>query len=835
MAAHPGTVDPGTVDPATGGPATGGAGGDAPAAAGPVLSLGHDDRVVLCCAGSGIRAATFGLGVLQALQQAPLWARVRTIVAVSGGAYIAAARTLAARDRADRAGPHGAGQHGAGQHGTGQHGTGQHGGSGPDPVPYAPRSPEERHLRNHTRYLLENWQVTVRGLATLTRGVIVNTLLVGSVYFIAGHIVGWFLHEAGLITGLRTGSPDGQLGWWPVLPAVAAVVTVVLAWRRALPPEPGPQSPSRWAAWLRRGGPPGPSNAALGITLGLAFALIAAPLLIRGLYTVSLGNSTWGVITRFLGFANADACKDAAQTQAHACGAATAGPAAVPALVSNGSSGSTLSVKLATFATFAAAVVTLARTTLGRLRTYQGELSKSGTLARWGERASHFIRRRVVPWLGSALVVGAILILTLRWIADAATRAPLDGGWRSAAAECLYAALLFPLLKLITDINSTSAHGFYRDRLATVYGTARDGDQAVPVPDPRLSSLAGVDPELVICAAANTTRPSQAATARGAVSFTFTPSDVGLSQQPVTGPPDSPPPGPQGRAPTADFEQATRLRLFGAVAVSSAAISPVMGKMTRPAMRILLAAADARLGVWLPNPAHFPAGRWMPGPPPRSRLGRLGATAMARLRQPDFLHLWAEAAGALRLDGRWLYVTDGAHYESLGLVEALRRRPDHVIVVDATGDGTGWFATLGQAIAEARAETGVQLEIDPGGLAPDPQTHRCAVPYAVGRFRYPDEPGLGDQAGDHQLLYLKLAVPAGAPWDVLSYQDIHPAFPAASTLQQLYDDQEFEAYRALGQHCATELARAVSAAGPPLRVAPEPGQTAGASQAEGTG
>src|SRR5690242_6488945 len=362
MAAEPGPADPGGQE------------GQAPAAAGPVLSLGRDDRVVLCCAGSGIRAATFGLGVLQALQQAPLWARVRTIIAVSGGAYIAAARTLAARDRTDGAGPHE--------------------GSGPAPVPYAPRSPEERHLRNHTRYLLENWQVTVRGLATLTRGVMVNTLLVGSVYFIAGHLAGWFLHEAGLITGLRTGSPDGQLGWWPVLPAAAAAVTVVLAWRRALPPAPGPLPSSRLAAWLRRGGPPGPSNAALGITVGLAFALIAAPLLIRGLYTVSLGNSTWGVITRFLGFANADACKDAAQTQAHVCGAPAAGPAAVPDLVSNGSSGSPLGVKLATFATFAAAVVTLARTTLGRLRTYQGELSKSGALARWGKRTSQFLRRR---------------------------------------------------------------------------------------------------------------------------------------------------------------------------------------------------------------------------------------------------------------------------------------------------------------------------------------------------------------------------------------------------------------------------------------------------------
>jgi hypothetical protein len=224
-------------------------------------------------------------------------------------------------------------------------------------------------------------------------------------------------------------------------------------------------------------------------------------------------------------------------------------------------------------------------------------------------------------------------------------------------------------------------------------------------------------------------------------------------------------------------------------------------------MRILLAAADARLGVWLPNPAHPQVGT---RPAPRGRLGRIGATVAARLRQPDFTHLWAEAAGALRLDGRWLYITDGAHYESLGLVEALRRRPDHVIVTDATGDGPGWFATLGQAIAQARVETGAEITIDPGCLAPDTKTHRCAHPYAVGRFRYPGEPCLpGDGGGTHLLLYIKLAVPVGAPWDVLSYQDVHPAFPAVSTLQQLYDDQEFEAYRALGQHCATELTRAV--------------------------
>ena len=103
----------------------------------------------------------------------------------------------------------------------------------------------------------------------------------------------------------------------------------------------------------------------------------------------------------------------------------------------------------------------------------------------------------------------------------------------------------------------------------------------------------------------------------------------------VDGPEHRPAPGPDGggpprlppaRAATAAYEQGARLTLFGAVAVSSAAISPVMGKMTRPAMRILLAAADARLGVWLPNPAHVPAGGRPPGGSRRANRPRSSAS-----------------------------------------------------------------------------------------------------------------------------------------------------------------------------------------------------------------
>jgi hypothetical protein len=71
--------------------------------------------------------------------------------------------------------------------------------------------------------------------------------------------------------------------------------------------------------------------------------------------------------------------------------------------------------------------------------------------------------------------------------------------------------------------------------------------------------------------------------------------------------------------------------------------------------------------------------------------------------------------------------------------------------------------------------------------------------YVTGEFSYPDEaPG----ADPHHLIYLKLAVPVGAPLDVIAYQQKHSTFPTDSTLQQLYDDQEFEAYRELGYYCA---------------------------------
>jgi hypothetical protein len=836
------------------------------------IEISPDAKIAVCCSGGGVRSAAFNLGVLQALQSKPeILDRVTTVTAVAGGSYIAAAHALVT-----------AKSPGAGAKEL-------------DPPAYALQSPEEQHLRDHTRYMLETWQLAVRCLAVALRGVVINALLVGSLLFISGLLGGWLLRlpMVGIINGLQTAHPRVDLHWWWLIPAVAMVITLGLAWLQAvLPGHSAKNGPWLWhklSGALPDRTASTSSRLFLIIALCTAFLLVLAPYAIKGLYAVSLSDGDWSVITRFLGFANGTGCRNAVMHHA-VCGV----PANHPdAAASNGQNASTWHVKFATFATFAAAVVALARATMGRLRTFQVDLSKSGgSVSRLASRAGTFLRERLVPWTGSALLLATMTVVMLRWISVGATLPllilpPQMSDWGSLAAQCGYAALIIVLIKITTDINAVAMHRFYRDRLAAVYGVVRGKHRDDP-PEPdglaKLSDVRGTRPELVICAAANrqpegkTTRPG-----RGCVSFTFTPTSVGFSApaEPGERPPGEARPQDSSRnhsrtrrtrrdpagnrvapgaspeqngakpaagrqAPveyvdTSYYEDVAGLTLFDAVAASGAAVSPVIGAMTKPAMRMLMAASNMRLGIWLPDPcsvqarkdndnAGQPAGHGKPaGAADASRgfrrvLGwprRGWDKAIQHWHQPDILHLLAEVTGSLHTRN-WLYITDGGHYENLGLVEALRRKPDHLIVIDAAGDAPGQFTTLGQAISMARSEVGVQVSIDPAGLAPVRTGRRrgagrpagttrrnsggqrngtglqCRVPYATGTFKYPHD----DPPGPHRLIYLKLAVPAGAPQDIIAYQQKHSTFPTGSTLQQLYDFQEFDAYRELGHFCA---------------------------------
>jgi hypothetical protein len=153
-----------------------------------------------------------------------------------------------------------------------------------------------------------------------------------------------------------------------------------------------------------------------------------------------------------------------------------------------------------------------------------------------------------------------------------------------------------------------------------------------------------------------------------------------------------------------------------------------------------------------------------------------------------------------------MYVTDGGHYDNLGLVEALHRGADRIVVLDASGDKADTWFTLGGAIALARADAGVDIKLNPAtmskpGLDPGQVTH----PWAYGTFtRMDPEP---HQPRQGRIWVCKLGWWEGAPWDVLAYAKSHPTFPCDSTVEQLYDAKEFEAYHQLGAAAAAGAAK----------------------------
>jgi hypothetical protein len=365
------------------------------------------------------------------------------------------------------------------------------------------------------------------------------------------------------------------------------------------------------------------------------------------------------------------------------------------------------------------------------------------------------------------------------------------------------------------------------------------------------------DPGLVICATANINAARQVAPGRGGFCLTFDPEQVVLHREKSLRDQEEAP--ERAEALTCDFEALVgyrRATLFDVSAISGAAVSPLMGSATRHAYRILFTATNVRLGVWLPHPNVVRAARkslddgwardgaWLLRHPillllwytvphklwsgnadknskreagDAKREGCLWAHVLKlrgdgkkrgavwyRLLQPTLGLLRAEAVGQLSYRATWMYVTDGGHYDNLGLVEALRRGASNIVVLDASGDKADTWFTLGGAIELARTDAGVEINLDPrvmlkGGdkLAPGEVVH----PWAYGTFCRPQSDSAPDGTrlpGTGKIWVCKLGWWTGAPWDVVAYARHHPTYPCDSTVEQLYNANEFSAYQELG-------------------------------------
>jgi hypothetical protein len=431
-------------------------------------------------------------------------------------------------------------------------------------------------------------------------------------------------------------------------------------------------------------------------------------------------------------------------------------------------------------------------------------------------------------------------------------------GWTGRAGVVGGALILFVWLMKFGDLTSWSLHPFYRRRLCTAFALRRvpadDADDVGHAEERRQGNLVPLSqtgviprhpwwesktwPTLIICAAANVSDPGATPPGREVTTFTFSPHAMG---------------GPLvGGIATSEFEQALhpkRQRDFtlpAAVAMSGAALSPSMGKTTRPSLRFLLALANVRLGVWVPNPrqmerfvdfrgelreecdrhdkpAHRTAAKMVAQLTEEQRRAALDRAVQRAIKDDDYKlprpsprYLLKELLGQNSINDPFLYVSDGGHYENTGLVELLRRGCTHVYCFDASGGEP--LSALGDAVALARSELGVEIEFPAGELDRVVENAKnggvAEARCALGTITYPGRLEKG------RLVYAPTVVTARLPVDVQAFKQKDPAFPHHSTLDQLFTDQKFEAYRVLGCYAATSAMQAMDAAAIAAQVAP---------------
>jgi hypothetical protein len=413
-------------------------------------------------------------------------------------------------------------------------------------------------------------------------------------------------------------------------------------------------------------------------------------------------------------------------------------------------------------------------------------------LGKTAKKVTAGLRRGLIRFV--ATVVGPLIVVatTIGFSSYAAEQRLLPTQFRAWLA--IVGLLL--VIGSAADLNEWCLHPFYRDRLRSAFATEpRTGE----VRDDPLTTVP-VQPRLLVCAAVNLADDRVTAPGRPVASWVFEgpgPLDGAKAQPACMGSPamrQAPVPG----APSSKLENGMldlselppSLRHLGstwsAVAVSGAAFSPSMGKMTRPE-RFLFALGNLRLGVWYPNP------RFLAQPEKRYWYDT---------HHPQPWYLAKEALGRHRANDRWLYLSDGGHYENLGLVELLRRGCREIFCFDAAGDDADTFGTLADAMRLAREELNVEINIDPRTMRPGAAGYS---PYGVcaGTVRFE---GDGDEPSGW-LVVAKLCVPATAPFDIVDLARSLPSFPANPTADQLYTDQKLEAYRALGHHLGEQALR----------------------------
>jgi len=241
------------------------------------------------------------------------------------------------------------------------------------------------------------------------------------------------------------------------------------------------------------------------------------------------------------------------------------------------------------------------------------------------------------------------------------------------------------------------------------------------------------------------------------------------------------------------------MTLATAVSISGAAANPNTGVggegLTRNKfLSLVMSLLNLKLGYWAPNPhekyhTNLPANHFLPGAYSLGNaLGILG----------------------FREDRKFVQLSDGGHFENTGVYELIRRRMKLIIVCDGGSDPDTSFSDFQTTIRRIEDDFGARLKVD-DDMSPDkvvpvvdkkssyPKDRKFAVQgYMKGTVTYAD----GTKG---TIIYLKTTLIRNVSFKVKGYAASNPDFPDQSTVDQFFDEVQFESYRELGYAIASQM------------------------------
>ncbi|HKD70212.1 MAG TPA: patatin-like phospholipase family protein [Candidatus Binataceae bacterium] len=239
-----------------------------------------------------------------------------------------------------------------------------------------------------------------------------------------------------------------------------------------------------------------------------------------------------------------------------------------------------------------------------------------------------------------------------------------------------------------------------------------------------------------------------------------------------------------------NYEVDEGISLGSAMSISGAAASPNMGYNSSTLLTLLMAFFNLRLGAWFGNP------------------GPAGALTY-RLSSPksNLRPIVEEALGLTDDAHPFVYLSDGGHFENIGLYQMVLRRCHTIVVVDATEDNDYTFSDLSRAVDKTRIDLGVQItfkRLPIKKYSEDGDKSRYYV-CALGEIDYKWVDGEDVENG--LLIYIKPTICGDEPVDILNYRRENTPFPHETTANQWFNETQFECYRLLGLEAIRKMLR----------------------------